>query len=49
LFDVGRGRLQRATTNITIPITMSGTGPDGSAFNMRSNANSTVTVELIDK
>jgi hypothetical protein len=49
LFDVGRGRLQRATTNITIPISMSGTGPDGSAFNMRSNANSTVTVELIDK
>lgn len=49
LFDVSRGRLQRGTTNITIPISMSGTGPDGGAFNMRSNANSTVTIELIDK
>ena len=49
LFDIGKGRLQRATTSINIPISMSGTGPDGSAFNMRSAANSTVTIELIDK
>ena len=48
LFDVAKGRLQRGSTNMAIPITMSGTGPDG-AFNMRSNANTTVTIELLEK
>jgi uncharacterized protein DUF6263 len=49
LFDVAKGRLQRATTTITVPMSMSGTGPDGSTLNMKTTAKSTVTVELIEK
>ena len=49
LFDVGKGRLQRGLTRLTIPMTMTGTGPDGAAINMQTNARTTLTLELIEK
>ena len=48
-FDVGKGRIQRGVTRLTIPMTMAGTGPDGSAVNMQTNAKTTLTLELIEK
>ena len=48
-FDVGKGRVQRGVTRLTIPMTMAGTGPDGSAINMQTNAKTTLTLELIEK
>jgi hypothetical protein len=49
LFDVSKGRMQRGITHITVPMTMSGTGPDGSAVNMKTNARTTLTLELLEK
>ncbi|HET7216707.1 MAG TPA: DUF6263 family protein [Vicinamibacterales bacterium] len=49
LFDVSKGRVQRGTTHLTIPMTMSGTGPDGTAVTMQTNAKTTLTMELIEK
>lgn len=49
LFDVAKGRVQRGVTHLTIPMTMTGTGPDGSAVNMQTNAKTTLTLELIEK
>ena len=49
LFDIAKGRVQRGTTRLSLPMTMSGTGPDGAALNMLSNAKTTLTVELVEK
>ncbi len=49
LFDVSKGRLQRGTTRVTLPMTMSGNGPDGTPMTMQTNAKTTVTIELIEK
>jgi Family of unknown function (DUF6263) len=49
VFDVARGRLRTATTSITLPMSMSGTGPDGTPVNMKMNAKSVVKIELMDK
>jgi hypothetical protein len=49
VFDVAKGRLQRTTTTMTMPVTMSGTGPDGSAMSMKTSTKSTVVVELMEK
>ena len=49
LFDVAKGRLQRGTTRVTLPMTMSGTGPDGTPVSMQTNAKTTVTIELVEK
>jgi hypothetical protein len=49
LFDIGKGRVQRSTTRLSLPMTMSGAGPDGTPFNMLTNAKTTLTVELVEK
>jgi hypothetical protein len=47
LFNAGRGRIERVTTNLTMPMSISGTGPDGTAMNMRTVSVSTTTLELV--
>jgi hypothetical protein len=47
VFDAGTGRLRGSTTRMTVPMTMSGTGPDGAAMSMKTTVKSTTTVELI--
>ena len=47
VFDTGAGKFQRSTTRLTIPMTMSGSGPDGSPLNMKMSVKSTTTVELV--
>jgi Family of unknown function (DUF6263) len=47
VFDAGTGRLRGSTTRMTVPMTMSGTGPDGSTMSMKTSVKSTTTVELI--
>jgi hypothetical protein len=48
LFDVAKGRQQRATTRMTMAFTMSGAGPDGgAAISMQTLAKTVVTFELV--
>jgi hypothetical protein len=49
IFDVRKGQLRTATASITLPMSMSGTGPDGSPMSMRTTAKSTVKMELVEK
>jgi len=46
-FDATTGRFQRSTINITMPLTMSGTGPDGTAMNLKTSVKTTTTVDLV--
>lgn len=47
LFDVGRGRLIRSTARTTMPMRMSGSAPDGTTLDMKTEVSSVVTVELV--
>ena len=47
LFDVKRGRMIKATTVATLPMTMS--MADGSNVSMQANSTATTTIELIEK
>ncbi len=47
IFDAGTGRFRRSTTHLTMPMTMSGTGPDGTALNMKTSLKTTTTVEIV--
>jgi hypothetical protein len=47
VFDAGTGRFRRSTTHVTIPMSMSGTGPDGTALNMKTSVKTTTTVEIV--
>jgi hypothetical protein len=47
LFDAARGQLQRGTTELTLPMTMSGAAPDGTAINAQTLTRTTVTIELV--
>jgi hypothetical protein len=49
IFDLQKGQLRSATSNIVMPMTMSGTAPDGTPVNMRTTAKSTVKMELVEK
>jgi Family of unknown function (DUF6263) len=49
LFDVAKGRVQRGTTRLSMPMTLSGPRPDGSAISMQTNAKTVLTIELIEK
>ena len=49
VFDTQGGRLRTATVDLVMPMSMSGTGPDGTAVNMRTTAKSTVKLELVEK
>jgi len=47
IFDVARGRLRRSTSRATMPIGMSGRGPDGNAMNIHAVVKSLLTMELV--
>ena len=47
LFNAARGRVERVTTNLTLPMSISGTGPDGTAMNLRSVSVSKTTLERL--
>jgi hypothetical protein len=47
VFDVATGLLRSSIVRQTIPMTMSGTGPDGTALNMQTQVKSTTTTELV--
>lgn len=49
IFDVQKGQLRSATANIMMPLSMSGTAPDGTPVNMKTSAKSTVKMELVEK
>jgi hypothetical protein len=49
VFDVVKGRLRTGTTSMTLPMTVSGTAPDGTPVNMKMNAKATVKIELLEK
>jgi uncharacterized protein DUF6263 len=46
-FDTGKGRVQKSVSRFLMPVTMSGSAPDGTSINMSSNAKTTVTMELV--
>jgi len=46
-FDLSAGRLVRAVVNMTLPMSMSGSGPDGSPMNLSTIVKGTTTTELI--
>jgi hypothetical protein len=47
IFDVGAGLLRSSTVRLTIPMSMSGNGPDGTPLNMQTNVKSTTTTEMV--
>ena len=47
IFDLSAGRLVRSTVRMNLPMSMSGTGPDGSAMNLSTVVKGTTTTELI--
>jgi hypothetical protein len=47
VFDVAAGRLTRATIRMSMPMSMSGAGPDGSPMNLTTIVKGTTTTELI--
>jgi uncharacterized protein DUF6263 len=47
LFDITRGRLLLSTTHAAMRLTVSGTGPDGTATSMKPNVKTTMTMELV--
>jgi hypothetical protein len=49
LFDHKLGRIVRSVARNTLPMTMSMTGPDGSAMNMNALTKTTVTLELVER
>ena len=46
-FDVAKGRLQKADVRSTVNMSMSGSGPDGSAMSMQTLVKARITVELL--
>jgi hypothetical protein len=46
-FNAATGRFQRSTINISMPMTMSGAGPDGTPLNLKTSVKTTTTVELV--
>jgi Family of unknown function (DUF6263) len=47
VFNVAKGRQQRAVNRMNTSLTMSGSGPDGSVMNMQTLVKATVTLELV--
>jgi Family of unknown function (DUF6263) len=48
VFNVAKGRQQRAVNRMNTSLTMSGSGPDGSTMNMQTLVKATVTLELVE-
>jgi hypothetical protein len=49
MFEAATGRLRRSTIRLTMPMSMSGTAPDGTAMDISTNVKTTTTVELVEK
>jgi hypothetical protein len=49
VFDVTRGRLERSISRTSMPMSMSGRGPDGTPLSMKTTVKNTVTVERIQE
>jgi hypothetical protein len=49
LFSAARGRLERATMDVTMPMTMSLAAPDGSMISLHAATQTKTTVELVKK
>jgi hypothetical protein len=49
VFEAGSGKMRKSTTRLSMPLSMSGTGPDGSPMNLKTTVKSTTTVELVEK
>jgi Family of unknown function (DUF6263) len=47
LFDVAKGQARKGVTHVTMPLTISGSAPDGTAMNMQSTIKSTLTIEIL--
>ena len=47
VFDAGSGRLRSSVIRSTIPMSMSGAGPDGSPMSMKTSVKTTTTMELV--
>ena len=47
-FDIARGRVQRVTTALTQPMTMSSPAPNGGNMSLQMLIKSTVTLELVE-
>ena len=47
MFEAGTGRFRRSTNRVTIPMSVSGAGPDGTPLNMKTNVKTTTTVEIV--
>jgi hypothetical protein len=47
IFNVAKGRQQRAVNRMNTSLTMSGAGPDGSTLSMQTLVKATVTLELV--
>jgi Family of unknown function (DUF6263) len=46
-FDIARGRVQRVTTTLTLPMTMSNPAPNGGSMSLQMLIKSTLTLELV--
>jgi hypothetical protein len=47
-FDIARGRIERVTTVLTQPMTMSSPTPNGGSMNLQMLIKSTLTLELVE-
>jgi hypothetical protein len=47
-FDIARGRVQRVTTTLTLPMTMSNPAPNGGSMRLQMLIKSTLTSELVE-
>jgi hypothetical protein len=47
-FDIARGRVQRVTTALTQPMTMSSPVPNGGGMSLQMVIKSTLTLELVE-
>ncbi len=48
-FDIKRGRVQKATSIVELPMTMNMTGPDGTSISLQAASKATTTIEIIEK
>jgi len=47
VFEAGSGRLRSSVIRSTLPMMMSGTGPDGTPMSMKTSVKATTTVEIV--
>jgi hypothetical protein len=49
MFDVTKGRVQRSTVEMDMPMTMAMTGPDGQGVTLQNNVHTSVVMELVQR